>query len=273
MNLLTLFRRQLPFGEDVRSFEFPSLSNLFNRKGLRIETHPLLPTKEQDAAMDEFVDAMDLTKAAKDDGDGLASETAISHSCSLLKLLSHLPVTLHLGSISINRSLPPFTTFKTLSLSASRIQTAIYLQFRESSHNTWILLDGSSNLLKKRKLPLSKLSRSLPVHSLLPFRTRTRADRSFAYSSSSETQEDHESERELCSTRRRPGRRRYCSIVWHEQSSDRSLESPSSFSSHCQSHRSRSQRLFAISKYSISKHSTSSPSTDRGRRRRYGRRT
>ncbi|GAA5841631.1 hypothetical protein JCM5353_002754 [Sporobolomyces roseus] len=61
---------RLPFGEDIRSFEFPSLSNLFNRKGLRIESHPLLPTEEQDAAMDKFVDAMDLTEAAKVDGDG-----------------------------------------------------------------------------------------------------------------------------------------------------------------------------------------------------------
>lgn len=68
--MLTYLRLQLPFGEDIRSFEFPSLSNLFNRKGLRIDSHPLLPTKEQDAAMDDFVDAMGLTEAAKVDGDG-----------------------------------------------------------------------------------------------------------------------------------------------------------------------------------------------------------
>ncbi|GAA6059814.1 hypothetical protein JCM10212_003726, partial [Sporobolomyces blumeae] len=61
---------RLPFGEDVRSFSFPSLTNLFNRKGVRIETHPHLPTEEQDRAMDDFVDAMDLNKAATVDANG-----------------------------------------------------------------------------------------------------------------------------------------------------------------------------------------------------------
>ncbi|GAA5881367.1 hypothetical protein JCM16303_000149 [Sporobolomyces ruberrimus] len=61
---------RLPFGEDIRSPGFPSLSNLFNRKGQRIETHPHLSTKGQDQAMEEFVDAMNLENAAEIDEDG-----------------------------------------------------------------------------------------------------------------------------------------------------------------------------------------------------------
>ncbi|GAA6009415.1 hypothetical protein JCM11491_003548 [Sporobolomyces phaffii] len=61
---------RLPFGEDVRSPGFASLSHLFNRKGQRIETHALLPTKAQDDAMDAFVDAMNLDSLAEVDENG-----------------------------------------------------------------------------------------------------------------------------------------------------------------------------------------------------------
>ncbi|GAA5905289.1 uncharacterized protein JCM6883_006349 [Sporobolomyces salmoneus] len=61
---------RLPFGEDIRSPGFPSLSHLFNRKGEPITSHPLLPTKAQDQAMDNFVDAMSLDKLADVTEDG-----------------------------------------------------------------------------------------------------------------------------------------------------------------------------------------------------------
>ncbi|GAA5946914.1 hypothetical protein JCM3765_002073 [Sporobolomyces pararoseus] len=61
---------RLPFGEDIRSPGFPSLTHLFNRKGEPIVSHPLLPTKAQDQAMDDFVDSMNLDQLAEVDEDG-----------------------------------------------------------------------------------------------------------------------------------------------------------------------------------------------------------
>ncbi|KAH7104333.1 SPOC domain-like protein [Auriculariales sp. MPI-PUGE-AT-0066] len=58
---------QLPFSNDVRSFGFESLTRLVSRKGTQIKEHPLLPTKEQLSAMEDFVDGMDLMLAARDD--------------------------------------------------------------------------------------------------------------------------------------------------------------------------------------------------------------
>lgn len=58
---------QIPFAEDVRSYKFASLTNYFNVKGGRIESHPYLPTEEHVRAMDDFVDGMDLMDAAEDD--------------------------------------------------------------------------------------------------------------------------------------------------------------------------------------------------------------
>ncbi|GAA5938500.1 uncharacterized protein JCM15063_005337 [Sporobolomyces koalae] len=64
---------RLPFGEDIRSPGFPSLANLFNSKGMRIDAHPLLPTKSQEQAMDDFVDAMSLGKLTEVDENGVAN--------------------------------------------------------------------------------------------------------------------------------------------------------------------------------------------------------
>lgn len=57
----------MPFADDVRKYTFSALSNVSNRKGERVTTHPYLPTHEQMEAMDSFVDAMDLMQAEKDD--------------------------------------------------------------------------------------------------------------------------------------------------------------------------------------------------------------
>ncbi|GAA5892625.1 hypothetical protein JCM5296_006178 [Sporobolomyces johnsonii] len=61
---------RMPFSEDIRAFDFPSLENIFNRKHVRLEKHPHLPTPAQDEAMDNFVDAMDLSKAGPLDAAG-----------------------------------------------------------------------------------------------------------------------------------------------------------------------------------------------------------
>lgn len=60
----------MPFAEDVRALEFPSLERLFDRNGRRIFKHKYLPTDEMHEAMDSFVDSMDLMKAGPPDENG-----------------------------------------------------------------------------------------------------------------------------------------------------------------------------------------------------------
>ena len=62
----------MPFAEDVRRYTFASLDRLLNKKGEPITNHPYLPTDEQLSAMEDFVDAMDLTDAGDKDEDGQA---------------------------------------------------------------------------------------------------------------------------------------------------------------------------------------------------------
>jgi ATP-dependent DNA helicase 2 subunit 2 len=60
---------QLPFAEDERKFILPSLTSLETRSGNKtVTTHSrLLPTKEMLDAMDDYVDAMDLSKLKGED--------------------------------------------------------------------------------------------------------------------------------------------------------------------------------------------------------------
>ena len=60
----------MPYAEDIRAILFPSLTNLFNRHGERLEEHRLLPTPAQNEAMSAFVDAMDLSEAGPLDEEG-----------------------------------------------------------------------------------------------------------------------------------------------------------------------------------------------------------
>ena len=60
----------MPFAEDIRSLDFQSLERLFNSKNRRITEHPLLPTQPMLDAMDDLVDAMDLTEAGPPDENG-----------------------------------------------------------------------------------------------------------------------------------------------------------------------------------------------------------
>ncbi|KAI4519217.1 ku80-like protein [Schizophyllum commune Loenen D] len=60
----------MPFADDVRKYTFPSLMNLLNKKGERVTEHPYIPTEAQCAAMDDFVDSMDLMEAGEKDDDG-----------------------------------------------------------------------------------------------------------------------------------------------------------------------------------------------------------
>ena len=55
----------MPFADDVRKYTFPSLDKLINKSGEIVTEHPYIPTQEQQDAMDDFVDAMDLMEAEK----------------------------------------------------------------------------------------------------------------------------------------------------------------------------------------------------------------
>jgi ATP-dependent DNA helicase 2 subunit 2 len=61
---------QMPFADDVRKYTFASLDKLVSKTGDIITKHPYIPTKEQQEAMDEFVDAMDLMTAGEKDEEG-----------------------------------------------------------------------------------------------------------------------------------------------------------------------------------------------------------
>ena len=49
----------MPFADDVRRYVFPPLLDLVSKKGEKVESHTYLPTKEQEEAMEKFVDDMD----------------------------------------------------------------------------------------------------------------------------------------------------------------------------------------------------------------------
>ncbi|KAL0065660.1 ATP-dependent DNA helicase yku80 [Marasmius tenuissimus] len=61
---------QMPFADDVRKYTFASLDHLVNKKGEVLTEHPYIPTEEQQDAMDELVDAMDLMEAGPKDEEG-----------------------------------------------------------------------------------------------------------------------------------------------------------------------------------------------------------
>ncbi|KAI1126669.1 Ku70/Ku80 N-terminal alpha/beta domain-containing protein [Nemania abortiva] len=63
-----LYDVPLPFAEDVRSYPFPPLGKVITVQGNTItENHRNLPSKELQEAMDDYVDAMDISSWEKDD--------------------------------------------------------------------------------------------------------------------------------------------------------------------------------------------------------------
>ncbi|KAI0386091.1 ATP-dependent DNA helicase II subunit 2 [Hypomontagnella monticulosa] len=71
-----LYDVPLPFAEDVRSYQFPPLDKVITITGKTIEEgHRLLPSKDLLEAMDDYVDAMDLSSFEKDE-DGNRTEYA-----------------------------------------------------------------------------------------------------------------------------------------------------------------------------------------------------
>ncbi|KAI1167525.1 Ku70/Ku80 N-terminal alpha/beta domain-containing protein [Nemania serpens] len=63
-----LYDVPLPFAEDVRSYPFPPLDKVLTIQGNAITTnHRNLPSQELQEAMDDYVDAMDISSWEKDD--------------------------------------------------------------------------------------------------------------------------------------------------------------------------------------------------------------
>lgn len=60
----------MPFADDLRKYAFPPLKSLTNKKGDVLTEHPYIPTEEQLAAMDNFVDSMDLMDVGEKDEEG-----------------------------------------------------------------------------------------------------------------------------------------------------------------------------------------------------------
>ncbi|KAI3621834.1 ku family dna [Moniliophthora roreri] len=69
-NVHCLLWAQMPFADDVRKYTFASLDHLVNKKGEVLTEHPYIPTKEQQRAMDNYVDAMDLMETGPKDEEG-----------------------------------------------------------------------------------------------------------------------------------------------------------------------------------------------------------
>ncbi|KAK4053487.1 ATP-dependent DNA helicase yku80 [Microbotryomycetes sp. JL201] len=61
---------RMPFAEDMRQIVFPSLDIIYGLSGVVLKEHSNLPTTAQQDAMDDFVDAMDISKAGPEDGEG-----------------------------------------------------------------------------------------------------------------------------------------------------------------------------------------------------------
>ncbi|KAI2470434.1 ATP-dependent DNA helicase II subunit 2 [Annulohypoxylon bovei var. microspora] len=63
-----LYDVPLPFAEDVRNYQFPPLDKVITVTGnVKYEDHRLLPSKDLSEAMDDYVDAMDISAWVKDE--------------------------------------------------------------------------------------------------------------------------------------------------------------------------------------------------------------
>jgi ATP-dependent DNA helicase 2 subunit 2 len=62
-----LIENFLPFAEDLRSYRFPPLDKVLTVSGKSLASHRNLPSDELQAAMDRFVDSMDLTDVEGDE--------------------------------------------------------------------------------------------------------------------------------------------------------------------------------------------------------------
>lgn len=62
-----LYEMELPFAEDLRAYKFPPLDRIVTISGKIIKEHRNLPSQALQDAMDDLVDAMDISEFDKDD--------------------------------------------------------------------------------------------------------------------------------------------------------------------------------------------------------------
>jgi ATP-dependent DNA helicase 2 subunit 2 len=77
----------MPFADDVRKYTFASLDRLVNKKGEVVSEHPYLPTEKQLEAMDDFVDAMDLMSADRNEEGYVIKYNSLTHFVMLIHRL------------------------------------------------------------------------------------------------------------------------------------------------------------------------------------------
>lgn len=65
---------QVPFADDLRKYTFRSLKHIRNRKGEELASHAYLPTKDQNDAIDAFVDSMDLMRMGEKGDQGFVNQ-------------------------------------------------------------------------------------------------------------------------------------------------------------------------------------------------------
>ncbi|RCI14710.1 hypothetical protein L249_6454 [Ophiocordyceps polyrhachis-furcata BCC 54312] len=75
-----LYDVPLPFAEDVRSYQFPPLDRVLTVSGQTLTNHRLLPSDELNEAMNDYVDAMDLSTYGTEGGMGSAEYATIDET-------------------------------------------------------------------------------------------------------------------------------------------------------------------------------------------------
>ncbi|RDA92872.1 hypothetical protein CP533_2892 [Ophiocordyceps camponoti-saundersi (nom. inval.)] len=75
-----LYDVPLPFAEDVRSYQFPPLDRVLTVSGQTLTNHRLLPSSELNEAMNDYVDAMDLSTYGTEGGMGSAEYATIDET-------------------------------------------------------------------------------------------------------------------------------------------------------------------------------------------------
>jgi ATP-dependent DNA helicase 2 subunit 2 len=125
----------MPFADDTRRYTFASLNKLISKTGEEITKHPYIPTDSQQAAMDNFVDAMDLMAAGDKDEEGYA------HSLPLLTPLTNLLFT-------ISNRMPWFNPVDSYNPSIHRVKQAMFHCAVVSDITTYPLPPPHPELLK-----------------------------------------------------------------------------------------------------------------------------
>ncbi|KAI9806269.1 MAG: hypothetical protein M1825_006384 [Sarcosagium campestre] len=99
-----LLEVQLPFAEDVRSYQFPPLDKVVTVSGKTLKEHRNLPSAELTNAMSDYVDAMDLSKFGDSENDGAAEFLLIEDSYS--PLLHRIDQAVRLRAVHPTENLP-----------------------------------------------------------------------------------------------------------------------------------------------------------------------